>query len=56
MMIFSQIDSMEYTLPFAADSRKLYKIGVSFDSAERKFVGWEVEEGWGNRGVQTKAT
>ena len=39
-----QIDSKEYVLPFAADSRKLYKIGVSFDSKERKLVGWEVAE------------
>ena len=39
-----QIDSQEYALPFAADARKLYKIGVSFDSKERKLVGWEVGE------------
>lgn len=41
----AQIDSKEYALPFAADSRKLYKIGVSFDSKERRLVGWEVGEG-----------
>ena len=40
----AQIDSREYALPFAADRRKLYKIGVSFDSKERKLVGWEVAE------------
>lgn len=40
----AQIDSQEYTLPFAADRRKLYKVGVSFDSSERKLVGWEVRE------------
>ena len=40
----AQIDSKEYALPFAADARKLYKIGVSFDSKERKLVGWEVGE------------
>ena len=39
-----QIDSKEYALPFAADSRKIYKIGVSFDSETRKLVGWEVAE------------
>ena len=37
-----QIDSKDYALPFVADSRKLYKIGVSFDSQTRKLVGWEV--------------
>ena len=40
----AQIDSKDYALPFVADSRKLYKIGVSFDSATRKLVGWEVKE------------
>ena len=40
----AQIDSKDYALPFFADSRKLYKIGVSFDSAKRKLVGWEVAE------------
>ncbi len=39
-----QIDDKEYSLPFAADTRKLYKIGVSFDSKKRKLVGWEVGE------------
>ena len=39
-----QIDPKEYSLPFVADSRKLIKIGVSFDSAARKLVGWEVSE------------
>lgn len=38
-----QIDSKDYALPFLADSRKLFKIGVSFDSESRKLVGWEVE-------------
>ena len=40
----AQIDSKEYSLPFVADTRKLYKIGVSFDSESRKLVGWEVAE------------
>ncbi len=39
-----QIDSKDYALPFIADSRKLYKIGVSFDSASRKLVDWKVRE------------
>ena len=40
----AQIESKDYALPFIADSRKLYKIGVSFDSGQRKLVGWEVSE------------
>jgi hypothetical protein len=39
-----QIERKDYALPFAADSRKIYKIGVSFDSASRKLMEWEVAE------------
>ncbi|SFC65421.1 ATP-binding protein [Butyrivibrio sp. YAB3001] len=39
-----QIDDKDYALPFSADSRKLYKIGVAFDSASRMLTGWEVAE------------
>jgi hypothetical protein len=39
-----QINDKEYTLPFAADSRKLYKIGISFDSDKRCLADWKVEE------------
>ena len=39
-----QIESKDYTLPFVADSRKLYKIGVSFDSEKRILADWKVEE------------
>ena len=38
-----QIDDKSYTLPFVADSRKLYKIGVSFDSEKRLLSEWKVE-------------
>ena len=39
-----QIESRDYALPFAADGRKLYKIGVSFDSARRSLEEWRVAE------------
>lgn len=39
-----QIETNDYALPFVADSRTVFKIGVSFDSTERKLVGWEVLE------------
>ena len=39
-----QIDDKEYALPFASDTRKLYKIGVSFDSEKRLLADWKVEE------------
>ena len=38
----AQIDNKDYALPFMADSRMLYKIGVSFDSKTRSLTGWEV--------------
>ena len=37
----AQIDSKDYALPFAADSRPVFKIGVSFDTETRKLVEWE---------------
>lgn len=40
-----QIDTKDYALPFVADSRKLIKIGVSFDTETRKLVGWETAVG-----------
>ena len=42
-MALRQIDDKSYTLPFVADSRKLYKIGVSFDSEKRLLSEWKVE-------------
>lgn len=39
----AQIDDKNYALSFAADRRKLYKIGVSFDSEKRILAGWKVE-------------
>ena len=38
----AQIEEKDYTLPFVADSRQLFKIGVNFDSGTRKLSGWEV--------------
>ena len=37
-----QIEEMGYALPYAADSRKLIKIGVTFDSDKRILSGWQV--------------
>lgn len=39
-----QIDDKDYSLPFVADDRKLYKIGVSFDSEKRILADWKVEK------------
>ncbi|MCR5609662.1 MAG: ATP-binding protein [Lachnospiraceae bacterium] len=40
----NQIDSNDYALPFIANHKKLYKIGVAFDSSTRKLSDWKVEE------------
>jgi hypothetical protein len=38
-----QINSKEYALPFTADGRQLFKIGVSFSSKTRKIEEWVAE-------------
>ena len=37
-----QIEAKGYALPYAADKRKLFRIGVSFDSRERNLKEWKV--------------
>ena len=37
-----QIEEKGYAVPFASDPRKLYKIGVNFNSVTRKIDGWKV--------------
>ncbi len=39
----AQIDSRDYTLPFRADSRKIFKIGISFSKTTRNIDDWKVE-------------
>ena len=39
-----QIEEKQYALPFANDSRKLYKIGVNFSSETRRVENWKVAE------------
>ena len=38
-----QIEEKGYAKPFAADSRKLFKIGVNFASATRRIEGWKIQ-------------
>ena len=38
----AQIEEKGYALPYAADTRQLFKIGVSFDAEERKLAEWAV--------------
>ncbi len=39
-----QIEDKSYVLPFVANDRKIYKIGVSFDSGQRILADWKVKE------------
>ena len=38
----AQIDSKGYAIPFQADGRKVFKIGVNFDSATRTIGDWKI--------------
>ena len=40
----AQIEEKGYAAPYSADPRKLYKIGVSFDSGSRMLSGWQTAE------------
>jgi hypothetical protein len=39
-----QIEEKGYALPYAADKRQLFKIGVNFDAEERSLAEWEVAQ------------
>ena len=39
-----QIEKMRYAEPFAADARRLFKIGVNFDSESRMLTEWKAVE------------
>lgn len=40
-----QIDERHYAEPFAADPRRVFRIGVNFSSEERNMERWIIEEG-----------
>ena len=39
-----QINEKQYALPFATDSRKLFKIGINFSNRLRNIEEWIIEE------------
>ena len=41
----AQIDERGYLLPYAADGRKLYKVGVNFSEKTQTIGEWIIEEG-----------
>ncbi len=40
----AQIEDKGYAIPYTADSRKLYKIGVVFSSEKRNVTDWKIKE------------
>ena len=42
--VLAQIVEKQYALPYAADTRKLFKIGVNYDSSAQNLTEWKVSE------------
>ena len=40
----AQIDDKGYAIPYTADTRKLYKVGVVFSTEKRNVVDWQIIE------------
>lgn len=38
-----QIEDKQYAAPFAADPRKLFKIGINFSTEKHRIDDWKVE-------------
>ena len=39
-----QIDNKGYLIPYSADGKRLYKIGVNFSSEQRTINEWVIKE------------
>ena len=40
-----QIDDKGYLIPYSADGKRLYKVGVNYDSTQRTISNWIIKEG-----------
>ena len=40
-----QIDDKGYLLPYSADGKRMFKIGINFDSNQRTITDWIIKEG-----------
>lgn len=40
-----QIDDKGYLIPYSADGKRLYKVGVNYDSTQRTISDWLIEGG-----------
>ena len=39
-----QIDEKGYLIPYSADGKRLFKIGVNYDSTQRTISEWKIKE------------
>ncbi len=39
-----QIDEKGYLIPYSADGKRLFKIGVNYDSTQRTICDWKIRE------------
>lgn len=40
-----QIDDKGYLIPYSADGKRMFKIGINFDSNQRIITDWIIKEG-----------
>ena len=40
-----QIDDKGYLIPYSADGKRMFKIGINFDSNQRTITDWIIKEG-----------
>ena len=40
-----QIDDEGYLIPYSADGKRMFKIGINFDSNQRTITDWIIKEG-----------
>jgi len=45
VIIVRQIDEKGYLIPYSADGKRLFKIGVNYDSSQRTISDWIIKEG-----------
>ena len=41
-----QVEDKGYLSPYAADGKRLYKVGVNDDSTQLTISDWIIKEGW----------
>lgn len=47
-----QIDEKGYLIPYSADGKRLFKIGVNYDSSQRTIGDWIIREEKGRKRIR----